>query len=46
MDAAIEAQCAPIDGRGFTARGQSACMYDAKLIEYLKRDWKPDSRRM
>jgi hypothetical protein len=31
---------------GFTARGQSACMYDAKLIEYLKRDWKPDSRRM
>jgi hypothetical protein len=31
MDAAIEAQCAPIDGRGFY---------------HLKRDWKPDSRRM
>lgn len=28
------------------ARGQSACMYDAKLIENLKHSWKPDSRRM
>jgi thioesterase DpgC len=28
------------------ARGQSACMYDAKLIENLKHNWKPDSRRM
>ncbi len=28
------------------ARGQSACMYDAKLIENLKNSWKPDSRRM
>ena len=28
------------------ARGQSACMYDAKLIENLRHSWKPDSRRM
>ena len=28
------------------ARGQSACMYDAKLIENLKHSWKPDSRHM
>ena len=28
------------------ARGQSACMYDAKLIENLKHSWKPDSRRL
>jgi (3,5-dihydroxyphenyl)acetyl-CoA 1,2-dioxygenase len=28
------------------ARGQSACMYDAKLIENLKNSWKPGERRM